>query len=133
MKMAFKDYISLRFYGIVATLFVAFCSIDAINFPGRGQDLGTMLERSRSIQSIRDSILRKLGRASTNIRESMIMEPQNMASPATPLEPEFISETQEIIAFSEPIGEYTRVRKQLLSKFKNFDKRSDTVMVFRKS
>lgn len=129
--MAFKVHTSLpRFYGIVAALYVLFCSVNAFNFPGRGQDIDTMLVRSRSIQSIRDSILRTLGRASTNIRDRMLPEPQNLTSPATTLEPEFISETQEIIAFSEPVGEYAYVRKQYLSKFMIRDVIKDYCKVF---
>lgn len=85
--------------------FVLF-GVKATSFPGSELDFQTRLDRSRSIQSIRDSILRRLGRPLETMRNTSPKTP-NVTLPATETETDtgFVSEIEEIISFSEPVGE----------------------------
>lgn len=96
----------------VPQLYGAYClgvffflfGVKATSFPGSEVDIQTKLDKSRSMQSIRNSILRKLGRPLEPV-PSMSPEPLNVTLPATKQETEtgFISEIEEIISFSEPV------------------------------
>lgn len=96
----------------VSQLYGAYClwfyfvlfGVKATSFPGSELDFQTRLDRSRSIQSIRDSILRRLGRPLETMRNTSPKTP-NVTLPATETETNtgFVSEIEEIISFSEPV------------------------------
>lgn len=96
-----------QLYGAYCLWFYFFLfGVKATSFPGSELDFQTRLDRSRSIQSIRDSILRRLGRPLETMRNTSPKTP-NVTLPATETETDtgFVSEIEEIISFSEPVGE----------------------------
>ena len=89
----------------VYNLYMLLGSIKAATFPGSDR-MQTLLERSRNIETIRKSILLKIGRPPTDLISSTVPKPLNETFPEIPSKSEnkYISEVEEIIAFSEPIG-----------------------------
>lgn len=106
-KKKMKERLVSQLYGAYCLwfYFVLF-GVKATSFPGSELDFQTRLDRSRSIQSIRDSILRRLGRPLETMRNTSPKTP-NVTLPATETETNtgFVSEIEEIISFSEPVGE----------------------------
>lgn len=107
LKKKMKERLVSQLYGAYCLwfYFVLF-GVKATSFPGSELDFQTRLDRSRSIQSIRDSILRRLGRPLETMRNTSPKTP-NVTLPATETETNtgFVSEIEEIISFSEPVGE----------------------------
>lgn len=103
-----KERSMSQLYGAYCLWFYFFLfGVRATSFPGSELDFQAKLDRSRSIQSIRNSILRKIGRPPETVPSTSPV-PQNVTLPATKTETDtgFVSEIEEIICFSEPVGEY---------------------------